>query len=278
MYYTYVLRSKISGKIYTGYTRDLRKRFKEHKNREVFSTKSFKNIELIYYEACMNKEDVKSREKYLKSGMGKRYIKNRLRRFLSLTGFTLIELLLAVTLFSIIAVALYSSLATGIKIHEKGMVLGSDYGDMQIVLDRISRDLRMAISINEVYLKGESQTLDFFSCQPYLAGGTNLYKITYSWKREGNYYSLYRLKETYIDGLQERHAAGEDILDGIKSIKFSYGYFKKSIGDTEEFVWKDDWKEEKMPRMVKLELETKYDKFVKVIDCPRGEVGEMKEE
>jgi hypothetical protein len=27
-----------------------------------------------------------SREKYLKSGMGKRYLKNRLKRFLSLTG------------------------------------------------------------------------------------------------------------------------------------------------------------------------------------------------
>ena len=30
--------------------------------------------------------DARAREKYLKSGMGKMYIKNRLRRFLSLTG------------------------------------------------------------------------------------------------------------------------------------------------------------------------------------------------
>ena len=41
---------------------------------------------LVYYEACNNIEDALARELYLKSGMGKRYIKNRIRRFLSLTG------------------------------------------------------------------------------------------------------------------------------------------------------------------------------------------------
>lgn len=42
---------------------------------------------LIYYEACLNEYDATSREQYLKSGLGKRYIKSRLKRFLSLTGF-----------------------------------------------------------------------------------------------------------------------------------------------------------------------------------------------
>jgi len=41
---------------------------------------------LIYFEGCKNKVDANKREKYLKTGMGKRYIKNRLRRFLALTG------------------------------------------------------------------------------------------------------------------------------------------------------------------------------------------------
>ena len=43
-------------------------------------------FELIYYEACLNEQDALARENYLKSGMGKRYLKNRLKRFLSLTG------------------------------------------------------------------------------------------------------------------------------------------------------------------------------------------------
>jgi len=50
------------------------------------STKGRGPFELIYYEMCLNKDDAVAREKYLKSGMGKRYLKNRLKRFLSLTG------------------------------------------------------------------------------------------------------------------------------------------------------------------------------------------------
>jgi len=45
----------------------------------VFSTRKRRPFELIYYEACLNEQDAKMREMYLKTGMGKRYIKNRLK-------------------------------------------------------------------------------------------------------------------------------------------------------------------------------------------------------
>lgn len=86
MFYIYVLRSKKNKSWYTGYTADLRKRFKEHNDNKHGFTKNRGPFELIYYEACYNQQDATSREKYLKTGMGKRYLKNRLKRFLSLTG------------------------------------------------------------------------------------------------------------------------------------------------------------------------------------------------
>ena len=86
MLYTYVIQSTKDGKWYTGSTNNLRKRFREHNDNRVFSTKGRGPFELIYYEACMNEQDARIREKYLKSGMGKRYLKNRLKRFLFLTG------------------------------------------------------------------------------------------------------------------------------------------------------------------------------------------------
>jgi len=86
MFYTYVLKSKKNARLYTGATENLQKRFKQHYSNQVESTKSRGPFTLIYYEACLNQQDAYSREKYLKSGMGKRYIKNRLKRFLSLTG------------------------------------------------------------------------------------------------------------------------------------------------------------------------------------------------
>jgi putative endonuclease len=85
-YYVYVLQN-ISGEFYTGCTSDLKKRYSEHMKGLSKYTKSRGSYDLIYYEACLNKKDAFNREKYLKSGMGKRYIKNRLKNNLeALTG------------------------------------------------------------------------------------------------------------------------------------------------------------------------------------------------
>ncbi|MFA7283385.1 MAG: GIY-YIG nuclease family protein [Candidatus Omnitrophota bacterium] len=84
--YVYVIRSKKDLKFYTGATSDLRKRFREHHEGKVPSTKNRGPFELIYFEACISREDAFKREKYLKTGMGKRYLRNRLKRFLALTG------------------------------------------------------------------------------------------------------------------------------------------------------------------------------------------------
>lgn len=86
MFYTYILKSKKDGKMYTGYTNNLRKRFKQHNDGKSTYTKGRGPYELIYYEACLEEEDARSRELYLKSGRGKRFIKSRLNRFLFRTG------------------------------------------------------------------------------------------------------------------------------------------------------------------------------------------------
>ncbi len=84
--YVYVLQAKSDGRWYTGCTKDLRKRLALHNSNRVAYTKGRGPFTLIYYEASQTAEDAFAREKYLKTGMGKRYLKNRLKRFLSLTG------------------------------------------------------------------------------------------------------------------------------------------------------------------------------------------------
>ncbi|MBP6883633.1 MAG: GIY-YIG nuclease family protein [Candidatus Pacebacteria bacterium] len=86
MFYTYILKSKKDGKLYTGYTNNLRKRFSEHNSGKSTYTKGRGPYELIYYEACLEEQDARSREVYFKSGRGKRFIKSRLKRFLFRTG------------------------------------------------------------------------------------------------------------------------------------------------------------------------------------------------
>ena len=80
-YYIYVLLSERDGKRYIGYTGNLKKRMKEHGKGLVSSTKYRRPLKLIYYEACLDEEDVRSREKYLKNRWGYKFLDKRLKKF-----------------------------------------------------------------------------------------------------------------------------------------------------------------------------------------------------
>lgn len=82
-FYVYVLLSDHDNLFYTGYTKDLMNRLKEHQAGKVKSTSHRLPLKLIYWEGCLNQQDATRREKYLKSGNGKIYLKNRLSNFFS---------------------------------------------------------------------------------------------------------------------------------------------------------------------------------------------------
>ncbi len=82
-YYTYILRSTVDNEFYTGYTSNLLNRLEEHNAGKVPSTKKRRPLNLIYWEGCLNQQDATRREKYLKTAWGKRYLKNRLRDYLT---------------------------------------------------------------------------------------------------------------------------------------------------------------------------------------------------
>ena len=83
MYFVYVLKSSKDGNNYVGYTPNLKVRIEKHNKGLVPATKNRRPLNLIYYEACLNKDDALHREKYLKTSWGKRYIKNRLKNYLT---------------------------------------------------------------------------------------------------------------------------------------------------------------------------------------------------
>ncbi|OGK50332.1 excinuclease ABC subunit C [Candidatus Roizmanbacteria bacterium RIFCSPLOWO2_01_FULL_40_14] len=82
MYYLYILQSLKDDNFYTRTTSDLRRRVKEHNAGKNFSTAPRRPFKLIYYEAYLLKEDVETREKYLKTSMGRKVIRKQLRNYL----------------------------------------------------------------------------------------------------------------------------------------------------------------------------------------------------
>ena len=79
-WYVYVLQNK-DGKWYIGSTKDLQKRILNHNSGRTQSTKPGMPWKIIYCEISLHISDARAREKYLKSGMGRRYLKNRLKFF-----------------------------------------------------------------------------------------------------------------------------------------------------------------------------------------------------
>jgi putative endonuclease len=77
MFYVYVLKSERDGRWYTGMTGNLEARLKAHLSGQVYSTRYRNPLILAYYEVCFSEEDAKRRERYLKSGRGKHYLRQR---------------------------------------------------------------------------------------------------------------------------------------------------------------------------------------------------------
>ncbi|OGM09061.1 hypothetical protein A2159_02840 [Candidatus Woesebacteria bacterium RBG_13_34_9] len=77
MFYVYVLLQN-TGNLYTGSTDNLKRRYKDHEQGKVTSTKNNRPIKLLLYEGYLFKEDAKRREKYLKTSDGKRDLKRQL--------------------------------------------------------------------------------------------------------------------------------------------------------------------------------------------------------
>jgi len=78
MFYTYVLKSKKDNEMYIGFSSNLKKRVEEHQKGLVEITKSRRPFELVYYEACCDKKKAIKREKALKTGFGRSYLKRRI--------------------------------------------------------------------------------------------------------------------------------------------------------------------------------------------------------
>jgi len=89
MHYIYVLLSEKDGKFYTGYSEDLKRRFEEHRKGKVASTKKRLPVHLVYYEACVSERDARHRERYLKTYLGKLFLRNRLKSYLTGCKFVL---------------------------------------------------------------------------------------------------------------------------------------------------------------------------------------------
>ena len=78
MFFVYVLYSPKHNRTYTGLTANVQKRLSQHNLKHNKSTKAFGPWILIYQEEFKTRIEARKREKYLKSGIGREFVKTLL--------------------------------------------------------------------------------------------------------------------------------------------------------------------------------------------------------
>ena len=74
-YYVYAIKSLVKSYIYVGLTSSIEKRLNQHNKGQNRSTKAYRPFKLIYTEAFKTRVEARSKEIYLKSGIGKEFLK-----------------------------------------------------------------------------------------------------------------------------------------------------------------------------------------------------------
>lgn len=82
-FYVYILYSLKDSRLYIGFTNNLKKRLTEHASGKVEATKNRTPLKLIHYEYFISRNDAEAREKFLKSGYGRKQFKEILKNTLA---------------------------------------------------------------------------------------------------------------------------------------------------------------------------------------------------
>jgi prepilin-type N-terminal cleavage/methylation domain-containing protein len=209
-------------------------------------------------------------------------------------GFTFIELIIAVTIFAIIAVSIYSTFRAGIKIWLKTSPMIEENQALRMFFSSISSDIKRAVAYYEdkqaltksvfgsayegkINFEGTHTRISFMSVinisDTELGTLEEPARITYIYDK--NEKTLRRLVATKAEGLNEENARSARILSGVGEKDFGFEYcYKKPVSNIDyEYEWKDAWEEKnvlKIPRGVRVTVGP----FRKTIFVPTGTLGE----
>ncbi|MFB0515910.1 MAG: GIY-YIG nuclease family protein [Candidatus Neomarinimicrobiota bacterium] len=78
MYYVYVLKSRSTGKHYTGYTKNLSRRLRQHNTGQSKATRWRGPFDVLYVEEFSSRSAAMRREAYFKQGKGREELQIRI--------------------------------------------------------------------------------------------------------------------------------------------------------------------------------------------------------
>lgn len=158
------------------------------------------------------------------------------------TGFTLIEILIVMAILSVVALAVFSTFNSGIKIWQR-LTKSAIAGDLDIFLEKISYDLRNSFKSSEIKFVGRSNNVDFATLALTEAGkkdrGLAVGGVGYYFDTETGV--INRRQADYSQVYQNKYAQPRQVMGNVRSLNFQYYYYDP---EGEVYAWTDTWGEE----------------------------------
>jgi prepilin-type N-terminal cleavage/methylation domain-containing protein len=211
-------------------------------------------------------------------------------------AFTFIELIIAVTIFAIIAVSIYSTFSAGIKIWLRTSPMIEENQARRVFFNTIALDLKNAVAYYDVSsvlskpgfgqeyegkinFTGMPDKISFMTIisisDPDAGLREELARVTYFYDSETK--TIKRLVATRLEGLNESSAKPTDMLANVGKKDFGFEYCYKNIISNSDYEceWKDAWEDKnvlKIPRGIRIKL----GEARKLVFIPSGSLGEEK--
>ncbi|MBN1521166.1 MAG: prepilin-type N-terminal cleavage/methylation domain-containing protein [Candidatus Aureabacteria bacterium] len=177
-------------------------------------------------------------------------------------GFTLAEFFVAIIIFSIIALALFYSLNTSLKVYRTQSEFEGSLSGIDILTHVMEKELLSAVAMNDIRLVGTARSMYFFAPRVFPDTDYPLNKITYQSVDDENSLSfIERTSENPFSEDKGEEFSGNSFIyrtdEPVKNVQFKYYLYQQETGGEEGGVpggqWKDSWEEEFFPDAVKIE-------------------------
>ncbi|MBN2119665.1 MAG: hypothetical protein JW734_01240 [Candidatus Omnitrophica bacterium] len=179
-------------------------------------------------------------------------------------AFTLVEIIITASLVTVVGLALYSAVNSGIKIWQR---LNKSHAqeEVSVFFEVLSTDLRNSFVYGEIYFIGEKERLEFAtlvttaSTYPGLRRGPG--QVAYYLDSKAK--KIIKEKRNLSHIYKEAQGSVQEVLSKVSSLNFEYYYYDSL---RKEYFWLDEWEEESLPLAVRVRLEiTGKDKVYKII-------------
>lgn len=170
------------------------------------------------------------------------------------TGFTLIEMLVALAMFSLIGLAVVTTLGNGIKIWQR-LNIATRQEDINIFFDRFTREFQNTFKFNTIEFQGEKHRIGFatFVTTPgsSLPQETGIGEVAYSFDKTKR--QLSKEVRNYSQMYEDKSGRSQILFKDVESMKFDYYFYDDK---EKEYIWSEEWElREALPLAVRIELE-----------------------